>query len=286
MIRNITFMEAEGVDSPDQETPEEVILRTRKVTVSPQEEYQLRAGEVRPISNELAAAILSFKGRAQIGNKGVLVDRKDIGGRFVYFHEDSIIINDFSCRERKFFYVINRVSPDILHLLDDTGVYVESLPLRERPAVLDNDAQAREISRHKTVISRAASRLQNLHADDTRDALETLAANSCEMQRVVQTLPAPAAQPVQPARSIQGEAAAAGGARINAIRANKASAVAMGRAVSLNRRHVTPAEPQGEVENWSSNSRYHAAPDGNDEDWTFSPNTQPQTQPQTTVEKW
>ena len=285
MIRNITFMEEDSDGSTALDTPKEVILRTRKVTVSPNEEYQLRNGDVRPIANELAAAILSFKGRAQIGTKGVIVERKDIGGRFVYFHEDSVIINDFSCRERKFFYVINRVSPDILHLLDDSGVYIESLPLRERPAVLDNEAQAREIARNKTVISRAASRLQHLHADDTREALENLAANSSEMQRVVQTLPAPAAPGVQPARSTQGEAAAAGAGRITTARANKASAMALGRAVSLNRRDTLPSEPQGEVEDWSSNSRNRSSQPVV-EDWSRSPNTQPQTQPQTTVEQW
>jgi hypothetical protein len=205
MIRNITFDSGSAsLQTRPSEEPEETILRTRKVTVSPHEEYQLRAGHVRPISNELAAAILSFKGRAIVGNKGVTVDRKDIGGRFVYFHEDSITLNDFSSREKKLFYVINRQTPEVLHLLDETGAYIESLPLRERPAVLDNEAQAEQLRQHKTVINRAATRLQHLHADDTRQALEDLAANSKEMQRVVHTLPAPCsdpANPVQPHRA-------------------------------------------------------------------------------------
>lgn len=267
MIRNITFMETEGEAPPT--ATEEVTLKTRQVTVSPCEEYQLRPGDAQPISNELAAAILSFKGRAQIGNKGVLVDRKDIGGRFVYFHEDSVVLNDFASREKKFFYVINRLTPDILHLLDETGAYIESLPLRERPAVLDNEAQAREIARNKTVIGRAASRLQALHADDTRERIETLAANSREMQRVVQTLPAPSVQPVQPARSTHGEAAAAGTTRINDVRANKASAVALGRAITANRRETfDPSDAAEPAEDWSSNTR-----------------NQPSNS-QTTVEKW
>ena len=207
MIRNITFEPVAAVcdrHAPPAGEPESVILRTRKVTVSPHEEYLLREGEVRPISNELAAAILSFKGRAIVGNKGVTVDRKDIGGRFVYFHEDSITLNDFSSREKKLFYVINRLVPEVLHLLDENGVYIESLPLRERPAVLDQEAQQEQLRQHKTVINRAASRLQDLHAPDTREALETLASNSREMTRVVQTLPAPcsgAATPVQPHRA-------------------------------------------------------------------------------------
>lgn len=267
MIRNITFMEPEGDATPAAQAPEEVILRTRSVTVSPSEEYQLRAGDVRPISNELAAAILSFKGRAQIANKGVIVDRKDIGGRYVYFHEDSIVINDFASREKKLFYVINRITPDILHLLDETGAYIESLPLRERPAVLDNEAQAREVSRNKTVISRAATRLQQLHADTTRERIEEMQENSREMQRVVQVLPAPAAEPVQPARSTHGEAAAAGARRINDMRANRASSIALGRAVMMNR-HESPAPSDDAiVEDWSTTARHTTTTPTTVEQW-------------------
>mgnify|MGYP007055105061 CR=1 FL=1 len=208
MIRNITFMEPDSGAQSAVEAPENVTLRLRHVTVSPAEEYQMRSGEVRPISNELASAILSFKGRAKVENKGVVVERKDIGGKFTYFHEDSIVINDFSIREKKLFYVNNRMVPDVLHLLDETGAYIESLPLRDRPAVLDVEAQAEQLRQNKTIINRAAKRLQDLHAEDTREALEDLAANSKEMQRVVQVLPAACsdpANPAQPSRNVMAE---------------------------------------------------------------------------------
>lgn len=205
MIRNITFSDCGAGVSPAADPPEAATtLRLRPVTVSPHEEYLLRSGEVHPISNELAAAILSMKGRAIIGNKGVVVDRKDIGGRYVYFHEHSVTLNDFASRERRLFYVINRQTPEVLHLLDETGCYIESLPLRDRPAVLDNEAQQEQLRQNKAIVNRAASRLQSLHAEDTREALDTLAANSREMQRVVQTLPAACSEPappVQPSRN-------------------------------------------------------------------------------------
>lgn len=240
-IRNITFeSRSVGVSPTPPETTGETTLRLRSITVSPHEEYQLRPGQVRPISHELAAAILSFKGRAIVGNKGVTIDRKDIGGRFTYFHEDSIILNDFASRERRLFYVINRQLPEVLHLLDESGIYLESLPLRERPAVLDNEAQAEQLRKHKTIISRAATRLQNLHAEDTREALETLAANSSEMQRVVQVLPAatPAPDPT-PHRSPQGEIIAA----IDRQTATRtAHAKAAGDATDIVSRRSRPAE--------------------------------------------
>ena len=138
-----------------------------------------------------------------------MVDRKDIGGRYTYFHEHSKILNDFSARERRLFYVINRLVPEVLHLLDEAGCYIESIPLRERPAVLDNEAQAKQLRENKAIVNRAATRLQNIHAEDTREALESLADNSREMMRVVMTLPAPGAPPAEPVRSPQGEAVAA-----------------------------------------------------------------------------
>lgn len=272
MIRNITFEQGSAGVSPASSAAPEETLRLRKITVSPHEEYLLRPGEVRPICNELAAAILSFKGRAQIGNKGVVVDRKDIGGRYVYFHEDSVIINDFAAREKKFFYVINRLSPEALHLLDETGAYIESLPLRERPAVLDNEAQQEQLRQNRTIVNRAAARLQELHADDTREALETLAENSREMQRVVMTMPAPGtdpAIPAQPHRSTHGERAAAGARHINDLRANKASSIALGRAITMNRCERIPAD---------------AATDA--EDWSDSPTRNPQPQQTTPIESW
>jgi chromosomal replication initiation ATPase DnaA len=96
----------------------------------------------------------------------------------------------------------------VLHLLDETGAYIESLPLRDRPAVLDVEAQAEQLRQNKTIINRAAKRLQDLHAEDTREALEDLAANSKEMQRVVQVLPAACsdpANPAQPSRNVMAE---------------------------------------------------------------------------------
>lgn len=70
---------------------EDLRIRLRSVAVSPHEEYQLRPGQVRPISNDLAAAILSRKGRVEITLKGIVVDRVDMGGRNTFWHEDSIL---------------------------------------------------------------------------------------------------------------------------------------------------------------------------------------------------
>lgn len=194
---------------PAPESPEDVKLKLRKTKVSPHEEYALRPGQVRPISDSLAALICCRKGRAEIGPKGITVERKDIGGRRIYHHVDSILCNDLSQRERKIFYVLNSLKPDIIHLLDDTGRYLESLPEKFQPGVLNNEEQKREWDDQKRQMNRLARHLQELHGDDTKEAIAALAHNADQMKGIVQVLGNGAATPAQaPARSPLGEAIA------------------------------------------------------------------------------
>lgn len=203
----------EPVIQAPEKAPGEVRLKLRTVAVSPAEEYALRAGEVRPIPDSLAALILSRSGRAEITLKGVVADCKAIGGKHTYWHPDSRVCSDLSFRSRKVFYVLNIHRPEVVHLLDDAGAYLESLPLKERPPVLDNAAQEKEMRSQQRAITRAAEHLQRLHAEDTREALDALRHNAEATRRVVQTLPQPGgttpAEPVQPARSPLGETIAA-----------------------------------------------------------------------------
>ena len=256
MIRNITFESVESAPAPSAPEPDPT-LRLRPVTVSPAEEYAMRPGAVRPISNELAAAILSRKGRAEVTLKGIVVDRTDMGGRNTYWHPDSILCNDLSARERKLFYVVNPHQRDIVHILDAAGCYLESLPIKERPEVLNTEQQAKAAADHKRQIGRAAAHLQQLHGEDTKERLADLAANSNEMQRFVRTMPAPAAAPAQPARSTPGEAMAAGTRRINDQRASQASAIALGRAIAGGRQQSPDPSPAIPAEDWSDQNPTH-----------------------------
>jgi len=201
---------AELSPAPLPAKPEDVRMKLREVSVSPAEEYALRAGTVQPIADSFAAMILSRSGRVEVTLKGVVVERNKV--RTTYWHPDSLVCSDLSFRSRKIFYVLNIHRPDVVHLLSEDGTYLESLPAREKPAVLDNHAQELEARKNHRAIARAAEHLQRLHADDTAEALAALRHNAEETRRVVQTLPAPgsaAAAPVQAAHSPLGETVAA-----------------------------------------------------------------------------
>lgn len=278
-LRNIHF-EAEDApsDAPtnapaapaSESKPANTRLRLRKIKVSPHEEYALRPGEVRPISDSLAALICCRKGRAEIGPKGITVERKDIGGKRIYHHVDSICCNDLSQRERKIFYVLNSLKPDVIHLLDDTGRYIESLPEKAMPGVLDNAAQKREYDDQKRQVNRLARHLQELHGDDTKEAIAALAHNADQMKGIVQVLGTNTSSPTNaPAPSRLGDQIQHGQRIINNIRADKQSAIAFGRAVAMNRRDTTPIDPPA-----------HA------EDWSDSPSTPNRNQQTTPIESW
>ena len=214
-LRNIHFQAEEDsqataatVTAPAPPAPaSETRLRIRKVKVSPHQEYAMRPGDVRPISDALAALICCRKGRAKIGPKGISVECKSIGGKRIYHHVDSILCNDLSQRERKIFYVLNALKPEVIHLLDDTGRYLESLPEKFQPGVLNVEEQKKEYADQKRQVSRLARHLQDLHGKDTEEAIATLTRNANQMKGIVQILPAgtPPATPVRPARSTLGE---------------------------------------------------------------------------------
>jgi hypothetical protein len=284
-LRNIHF--APPADEPQPAaptpTPESVAaalperMKLRKVSLSPLEEYARRDGNVRPISDALAACILSFKGRAEVNAKGVKIDRKTFGVEKVFWHPDSIICSDLGSRERKWIYFINRNKPDRIHLFDDQGRYIETLPEKTMPAALDLEAQAKSIADDKRAIARNARHLQNLHGTETWDKVEEMRRNREATTRYVQTLDAPASAPRQPAAE-----PVAGGTAERLVRADRQIDQAI-------ERHQSAAEFGRALGTQRGSSRPVAAPVAA-EDWSTLPanslrNTTPATTP-TEIESW
>jgi hypothetical protein len=276
-LRNIHFAPPTGAGEIERQPraakpAKEERLRLRHITLSPDAEYALRPGETRPIPNELIALILSRKGRADITAKGVVIDRPADIGKRVYYHPDSGVLNDMSFRTRKLFYVFNPQDPTLIHLLDETGTYIESLPEKATPGALDNAALQKEYAGTQRHIRRMADHLQRVHRPDSDAALEEAMRNSAAMLKVTQTLPAvdapvaPAAPPVEGL----GRRVADAGTRHQDRRKFLESARSFGRAVSIEQAAVdrTPA------------ASAHA------EDWTSSPATDRNPQTTAPVESW
>lgn len=252
-------------------------MRLRKVTVSPLEEYALRPGRTRPISDALAACILSFKGRAEVTAKGIRIDRKILGREMLFHHEDSQICGDLANRERKWWYFINRQKPDRIHLFDDQIRYIETLPEKFIPHALNLEEQAASIAADKRVFNRANAHLQRLHGDDTYQKVQDMRDNAELATRYVQTLDAAAAVERLPAAEpVEGGTAnriATADRNFDQAVTRHASAVELGRALNSSR-PVTPvpsADPV-DAEDWT--------------DTTASTSRHTTTQPSTEIESW
>jgi hypothetical protein len=266
-------------------------LRIRHITLSPDAEYAMRPGDVRPISNELIALILSRKGRADITAKGVMIDRPADIGKRVYYHPDSGVLNDMSYRSRKLFYVFNAQDPTIIHLLDETGTYIESLPEKATPGALDNAALQKAYAGTQRHIGRMAAHLQRVHKPDSDAALEEAMRNSAAMLKVTQTLPAVDAPAAPEAAPVEGlgrhvkDATTRHTDRRNLLQ----SARAFGRISSLESPAPrVPAHAFDEiVEDWTAPSSRIPSQASDDivEDWTAAPSPTRHQQP-TEIESW
>lgn len=261
-------MEAVAASLPDK-------MKLRQVSVSPLEEYARREGVVRPISDAVAACILSFKGRAEVNAKGVKIDRKVFGAEKVFFHPDSIICSDLSSREKKWWYFINRNKPDRIHLFDESGRYIETLPEKFMPAALDLQAQAKAIADDKRVIGRNAAHLQRLHGEDTWEKVEEMRHNREATTRYVQTLDAPESierrEAAEPAPGGTADRLGRADRNIDQALGRHRSAADLGRALNAGRGTAAPAAESFEAEDWTNlreNNLFHTtAPEPQVEAW-------------------
>lgn len=184
-MRNIHI----SAQKSSQPAPAMDAMRVRKVTVSPAREYLMREGETAPISDALAAMILSKTGKCACSLKGVTINRKEIGTR-TYWHPDSPLCNDLSRGPREYIYVVNPLAPEVLHLLDKSGAYVGSLPQQSKVEVFDSAAAADQLAGKKRQIARLGEHMARVHRPDTESALAAADRNVAEMSRIVQALPA------------------------------------------------------------------------------------------------
>lgn len=193
-LRNIYF---QNTEAPAVEPTREVVeekpavsekMRIRKVTLSPADEYEIRGGNPRPISFELAAMLLYKRGKAEVTPRGITIKSKELGDK-KYWHPDSRVLNDLSLRKMKVFYVRNTLDLTLLHLLDENGSYLETLPLDESVEFFNTEQTEAAHAKKQRQINRLASHMQRTHKVDSDEALERASHNAMEMQRVVQIMP-------------------------------------------------------------------------------------------------
>jgi hypothetical protein len=209
------FVAAEAAQEP-RELP---AMRLRTVKNSPAEEYSARPGAVESIPDALAAMILSRKARVEVGTKGVTITEG--GTKRKYWHPDSPLCNRIGDGEkRRVVAVWNSQDTSRVHLLDEQGRYLETLPEKGRVAWFDREAGATELAGHRRVVSRVYDHLQRLHEGESISAIERkrIAAEEAEMvQRATMNFSAP--EPTAEDAAAAMAARRAGGSRMETAEA-------------------------------------------------------------------
>jgi hypothetical protein len=174
--------------SPQPTQEQHSLPRLRERTNDPLTEYAHRPGQVAPISDTLAACILSKKGYAIVERHQIKVQ---LDNETYYFTApDSITIATKNGTGERVAWYINRQKPDALHIFTDLGEYVETLPLKGEATWFSNDAESkRAIAAARSMQTRDMTRMQELHKPDTRKAVADATHNAAEIQRVVSTFP-------------------------------------------------------------------------------------------------
>lgn len=253
--------EENGPDTPAASSPQEPcsvaagdkvesMPRLRKVTNSPAREYAARPGVVDSLPDSVAALICSFKGRAEVQRNGIKVERKELSDTPIfYWHEDSRTC--LGMQGQKVFYVLNPNTLDCVHVMDAQGRYIETVPRKGLPRILDYDAAKKEIAKHRRYMSRQETRLQELHGEDTKEILQRHRDNTEEMMRATTILPASAdAQEAtqSEARTPTGDRIAQRGEHVQGVvddyHRQRASAASLGHAT---RDEITPRDREVEL---------------------------------------
>lgn len=201
---NIHFVTAAPAAEPDQTA--RLLPRLRTLTNDPAREYAQRPGEVQRLPDSIAAMILCKKGYSKVRRNGIVVDgvtRKPLR----FWSENSVTIETKAGTNEKVLWMLNRLQPDVIHIMTPDGKYVETIPLDEKPEWFDAAAMNKVLGAKRRSQNRIISRVQALHAPDTEAAVDAATANEAAMKSAVHTFPHDdhKAQPRGKARSIDPE---------------------------------------------------------------------------------
>jgi hypothetical protein len=278
-----------GICADLRQSADLTLPRLRQVTNDPQREYAMRAGQVEPLPDNVAALILCRKGWSKIERQQIKITLD--GAELLFASRESLTIAEHNGTGRRFLWVLNRRAPDVLHILTDDGAYVESIPRKGEAVWFDQGEASRAAYRDaKAMLQRDFTRMRELHAPDTAAAAADTAYNAGQVRRLVQTFP-------------QNAASRTGGAEPSSVRIAPSPAPDRAEAIAAAMENVdaqrgryaeTAATRQnaarfGEVvrRNTTPSPEAEASADEQPENWADEPTArQPATPEPNTIESW
>ncbi len=189
----------------DIELPPAVMPRLRARTNDPAREYAARAGEVEALPDSVASLILCHKGWAKIERHEIAVTME--GEKLLFASRESVTIAQHNGTGRRVLWVLNRREPNVLHILTDTGGYVESIPRKGQAQWFSQDAASQAArSDAQSMLQRDMSRVRELHREDSASAAKDTEHNVAQTRRLVLSFPAATARETAPAEAPRADA--------------------------------------------------------------------------------
>jgi len=187
----MTFTNIHVQAAPDSaiSAPSAVTLpRLRKVTNDPAREYAQRPGEVEKLPNAIAALILSKQGFSKVSRNGIRIEgvtEKPL----VFWHENSVTIAEKAGTNDKVLWTLNRLQPDVLHILGKDGEYIETIPLETKAEWFNQEHLHKVLGSKRRSQQRIIDRVAALHLPDSEAAVDAATANDAAMKSIVHTFP-------------------------------------------------------------------------------------------------
>lgn len=165
------------------------VARYRKVPRSPDEEFRYRVqkhGTPIHFSQAVIALVLQKQSFAEVGPSGVSITYQK--AKYKFWHENSP-----TCCNKRGEKVLCTYDPDdmsFIHVLTEDGIYVESIPQKNKIAWFDDAAMKSELQKKQRSINRDMKHFQEIHKPTSESKINRILSNAEKMQ-IVNTIPAP-----------------------------------------------------------------------------------------------
>ena len=189
-MRNIHFKPAISDDNTAQPSQEAQMCRLREKTNDPLTEYGQRPGQVERLPDSVAAIILCKSGASVVRRHeiSVTLHKKE----YIFKSADSLVLRAKNGTDEKVVWLVNRMRPDVLHLLTNDGRYIESIPLKGEAQWFSNDDESqRALTDAKRSIGHDLADMKELHGIDTAKAVEDARYNSAQIHTITRSFPTP-----------------------------------------------------------------------------------------------
>jgi hypothetical protein len=162
--------------------------RLREKTNDPLTEYGQRPGQVERLPDSVAAIILCKSGASVVRRHEISVTLNKT--EYIFKSADSLVLRAKNGTDEKVVWLVNRMRPDVLHLLTNDGRYIESVPLKGEAQWFSNDDESqRALSDAKRSIGHDLADMKELHGIDTAKAVEDARYNAGSIHTLTRTFP-------------------------------------------------------------------------------------------------